>query len=192
VAAVIDSGGGPAATPQEPAVFPESVVNQGQLATLTWAAQRIWKLEREAEALRGRLREAEQARDNNLARLIQTTAERDELRGRLQQAEERHAEAEAYAKEGWEWLDAALSAGGWKTVFDIPGWREHKPDEDWQIGLAPFEARLREAQEALEAMLHACGYTVPGADFRVVLDEMEVAARAARGLLARLDRGEPE
>jgi hypothetical protein len=37
---------------------------------------------------------------------------------------ERLDEAEAYAKEGWDWLDAALKALGVESVFDIPGWKD--------------------------------------------------------------------
>lgn len=42
----------------------------------------------------------------------------------LAEIKERVRELEEYAKEGWFWVDKALAASGWKTVFDIPAWEE--------------------------------------------------------------------
>jgi hypothetical protein len=49
-------------------------------------------------------------------------------------------EAEAYAKEGWDWLQHALDALGVKTVFDIKGAEARA-------------VRAEEAEESLKAML---------------------------------------
>lgn len=49
----------------------------------------------------------------------------NDLSAALEAAEEHIAEAEAYAAEGWAWLDDALKAGGWASVFDIPREKGH-------------------------------------------------------------------
>ena len=57
---------------------------------------------------------------------------------------ELHANAETYAKEGWDWLGKALEALGAKTVFDI---------ED----RAAYVARLREGLRKIRDMKWTLG-----------------------------------
>lgn len=108
-----------------------------------------------------------------------------ELALALIKAEERLQESEAYAKEGWDWLEKALEALGAKTVFDIAGRKDAFAAAEAARDAALADAeRLAEALDTLLEWERSAAAALPSPHWA-----RDSAAEVARAALAEHEKG---